>query len=210
MNKKTSLSILVLVFFSSVKSQGFEKTPLFDFLENNFDSTIIYFPTSNWHIEPNYFIISKNDTSYYLYTYRSPYRRAGLNPDVLKLFFVTQHIRFTQTIPDTNRYFLPKTKYNQDSILELKWQEIVSNDSIWHLPDDGALGEPKCPEGGPNCEVYDVGTDVFILVSPQGIKSLSFYAPGFFEECCKAVIPGRKNELQIRNNFHEIFKDEMD
>lgn len=210
MKTKLFLNFLLLIFFSSLKSQGHEKTPLIDFLQKNFDSTIIYAPTAHSQREANYFILSKNEKRYYLFTYRSQYKNIGIYPDELKTLFVKEHIRFTQTIPDTNRYFLPKTKYNQDSILALKWREVVSDDSLWHLPDDAVLGEPKCSEGGPDCRIYDATTDVFILITPHVIKSLSFYAPEFFEQCCNAEIPGRRNELRIRAQFCDLFREELD
>lgn len=205
---------LVTVAFLSVilftRGQGVQTTPLFDYLQETFDSSVIFYPQGSAIYGVAYFIITKKDTSHYLYTYKSPYTKAGLNPDPLKLFFVKQHIKFTQTIPDTNRFFLPQTTYHQDSILALKWRKIVVEDSVWQLPDDVALGDPKCRPGDVYYDIYDGTTDIFILITREDMKSLSFYAPGFYEECCSADIPGRKKEWDIRNHFREMFKNEFD
>lgn len=210
MIKKVLVFVTFLLIFFFCKGQGVETTPLFDFLQKTFDSSVIFYPKGSAIFGVQYLIISKKDTSYYLFTYKSPYTRAGLNPDSLRLFFVKQHITFTQTVPDTNRYFLPQTKYRQNSLLTSKWKKIVAEDSIWHLPDDVVLDGPKCPPANINCEIYDDITDIFILITPDVMKSLSFYAPGFYEECCNANIPGRKQEWNIRNHFRELFKDDFD
>lgn len=187
---------LVGFTYNSAAQRYKENTPLHKFLQENFDSTIIYYSWSNWYSYPKYQIISKQGTSVYFFTYKSPYQMiGGMAPNVLAEKFVLEEMRFRQTPPDTNRYFLPKYVMAKDR--DIHWKQVNDFD-VWNV------GKDKYEPGG--CNVYDDGTDTFYLISKSGVKVLDYYAPDFFETCKPKNI-NRQNVIRTRDVMKKIFAD---
>ncbi len=115
MNKRSViLLILFNLFFANINNVGAQgaqnEYPMFLFLQNNFDSTIIFIPGSQWITPEDYFIIAKKGEQVYLFTYKSPYRKAlGIKyPTPIREKFFREDSIYDFSVPDTNRFFLPK------------------------------------------------------------------------------------------------------
>lgn len=174
-------------------------TPLHKFLQENHDSIIIYFPSSKGNKYPDYYIISKDSINTSYYTYINPYKMVGGYPKNITLKFVKEKMNFWKTLPDTNRYFLPK-------IVPYKLRKTYWTDVIcllpWTLKDDTI--DEGCIASNKDCYTYDGLTEVFYLITKSAIKVLAFYEPEFFEKCC----PGREDRIKavkIKKIFIKAF-----
>lgn len=194
-----SLLMLVNVLLAQKK---LDEIPLLKYLQANFDSTVIMHVYSNWHYEPNYSIVCKNDKEGLAYfTYKNPFTNfsARAYPKELVDKFINLAVSFKTTPPDTNRYLLPVSQiaiYKNDL-----WQTIQKND-CWHIKDDVLLGG-GCSTG--KYGIYDGGEYSFYLITKQSIKELYFYEPFYFEEHCPDN-NGRKQIINIINSFGKVFK----
>lgn len=188
---------LWLSFFSSAlfAQQYREKTPLHAFFKNNFDSTIIYYGWSSWNTAPNYLIISRKDNNTYYFTYTSPYRKMfGYKiPGDLDVKFMLEQLKFENTPPDTNRYFLPVKIHH--SVRNEFWTDVNAY-NIWKLNDN-------IPEAT-RCSVSDGGEDTYYLISKSGIKTMSFYEA---KECSPINI-NNQLEIKTKNVFIKIFDNQ--
>lgn len=196
--KTILLTIQFIFFYNSLQAQIYkETTPLHNFFKNNFDTTIIYNQWSSWYPYPNYYIIAKKDSSVYYFTYKSAYSKVQgrYYPADLHRKFIKEEGNFKSTIPDTNRYFLPA--YIHYSNRKLYWFQINSF-NISNLK--------EANENIRGCEVYDDGSDTYYLITKQGIKTKTFYAADFYENCK----PGNINligEIKTRELILKIFRD---
>lgn len=195
------LLLLITCIFSGLylRAQPYkENTPLHQFLQANFDSTIIYY---NWTggagYFPNYYILAKKDTHVFYFRYTSPYSRIqgrGL-PGSLAVKFANEHYKFGRTLPDTNQYFLPV--YVHHSVINSNWVQVNSF-GIWQLKSvDGANSI---------CEVHDAAYDTYYLISKSGIKTLAYYGADDYEDCGPSD-GNRQREIQTRNFIRSVFKD---
>jgi hypothetical protein len=174
--------------------------PLFKYLQENFDSTVVYNSMNNWRPEPHYLILSKSEKGFALFTYINPFVNfpGGVYPKELALKFTSLSVNYRFSKPDTNRYFLPAQIYYpyQDSL----WKSISKND-IWNLNDDKKEGN-SC--NNKRCAIEDADEHQFYLITKYGIKELYFYAPAFYENCCPQK-GSRFKALQIIRSFNQSF-----
>ncbi len=104
------LLIIFISFHASLNGQIYKQnSSIHNFFKDNFDSTIIYYSWSSWYPYPNYYIMTKNDSSLYYFTYESPYSPiiGRSYPIALLNKFIREQFLFQGTSPDTNQYFLP-------------------------------------------------------------------------------------------------------
>jgi hypothetical protein len=183
------------------KCQHLRSNRLFDFMKDNFDSTIIYFPFSNWSAYPNYYIIAQKGKKNFLFTYLSPYEQLVKYPDSLRSKFSSMHLKFQFTEPDINEYFIPIK--SEDSLSEIFWSRILKND-IWNLT--GTTDEIFCTaKDSTKYGINDGEEEYFFLITKSGKKSVYFYAPAFFEEHCPGNI-NRIKAIKIMGLFNTAFK----
>jgi hypothetical protein len=167
MNKsklKSFFSLPLIVAFFCANGQADKITPLHTFFQNNFDSTIIWTPSSNWQLGHNYFIVTKKDTSIYFFAYLMPYRNINWRdyPRVLGEKFADENDRFSLILPDTNLYFNPiPVDY---SLKKKYWGEVNAND-IWSVPDSGSREH----------YTIDGSQDNFFLIANGKIRKSIFY-----------------------------------
>ncbi|NVO86370.1 hypothetical protein [Hymenobacter terrestris] len=150
--------------------------PLYSFLQQHFDSTIVYQQQGTWNQGPDMLILSKQGPEVYFFTYRSPYKLAQGRyvPGGLTQQFSRQEVRFRATLPDTNRYLLlqpiPASKLRQT------WQNLRPA-QLWQVRDNGTR-----PINLP-CMIEDATTTVLWFLTRSGSRNASFYAPDFYEQC---------------------------
>lgn len=82
-------------------------------------------------------------------------------------------------------------------------KDIKKNDP-WQLADDKRDGEGCPPSVKDKYEIFDGGTILLYLISKSEIKTLSFYAPDFYEEKCPGG-KGRQHILAIDALFSSLF-----
>jgi hypothetical protein len=193
---KTVLFQIILIFsYSFLPAQAYNETSaLHSFFRNNFDSTVIYSPWSNWDISPNYRIVAKKDTSIYHFTYKSPYRKVQERyPADLLSKFIKEEVKFSSTTPDTNRYFLPYYIYHRNKTSN--WIQINSF-GLW------GLEEIEDSKGG--CQIRDASYDTYYLITTNAIKVLTYYAADFYDTCKPENI-NRKNAIKTRDIILKVF-----
>lgn len=184
------ISFCLLYFFSSGQKAK-DSIPLFLFLQENFDTTIILDTYSTWGHSPHYQIISIKNNEFYPFTYLNPftfYKGRGL-PKSLQTKFSAQNSKLQFSLPDTNAYFLPKYfTYPEEPGIRKTIREL----SLWTLPDDIKEGE-GC---GTDCYTFDsVEYDIWLITNKE-IRKLHFYDPEYFEKCCP-VRKGRQTAIQL-------------
>jgi hypothetical protein len=176
--------------------------PLHKFLQNNFDSAIIYNPSSNWEFDTEYLIMAKLNGYVMHFTYLNPYKQyfGRHTPETLSSMFNRERNHFGEVLPDTNRYFLPK--FIRDSTIRNgSWNNIISQ-NIWSIKDDRILGE-GCDNK--RCGIFDADNHTFYLITKSGIKQLYFYAPAFYLARCCPNKEGLKEAVSIINTFKTSF-----
>ena len=128
MRKATLLGTIILSTYTVFGQSKANEIPLFKYLQENFDSTVVCNSTNAWNSEPHYQIISKNNKGLAFFTYYNPFTffSARAYPKELAEKFVMLSINYRFSIPDKNRYFLPGIVYYQyqDSL----WYSIKKND----------------------------------------------------------------------------------
>lgn len=150
--------------------------PLYRFLQQHFDSTIIYQQQSTWHLSPDMLILSKKGQQVYFFTYRSPYQliQGRYIPGGLTQQFSKQEARFRATQPDTNRYFLPQRV--SEPVLKQTWESLRPT-QLWQVRDNDTR-----PANAP-CMTEDATTVTLWFLTRTNSRSASFYAPDFYEKC---------------------------
>ena len=202
--QKTVLLLALSTLFISypISAQQHERiTPLHEFFQANYDSTIIYHSWSNWYSAPNYQIVAKQKDKLYFFTYTSPYKdlRGRYFPGNLLQKFTEEENKFKTTVPDTNSYFLAKNILQ--ATLSKNWKELQAA-NLWKLKDDKNI-----VKSSGNCMIEDGKTSTFHLISKEGVKFLSFYAPDFWEECLEKNI-NRQKAIEARDTFQRFAKEE--
>ncbi len=194
--KTIFLTILLVFSRNFLQAQIYkDTTPLHNFFRNHFDSTIIYNQWSSENPYPNYYIIAKQDSSVYYFTYKSAYQKVqGLYyPADLHVKFIQEQGTFKSTTPDTNRYFLPVYIHYSNKILY--WSQINSF-NVWGLK--------EVNQDFMECDISDSGFDTYYLITTHGIKHKSFYAADFYERCKPGNI-NLINQIKTRNTILKIF-----
>jgi len=200
MQKAIVLLAIIVSSYSVFGQSKANEIPLFKYLQENFDSSVVWNSINAWSPEPHYKIISKNNKGLAFFTYMNPYGHfsARAYPYELAEKFNMLSINYRFSKPDTNRYFLPVIVYYQyqDSL----WHSIRKND-LWHLKDDKDEGE-GCRIS--RCDIHDSGENYFFLITKNDIKELSFYDPFFYESCCPGR-EGRQKIIRIIDSFNKSF-----
>ncbi|UYZ64300.1 hypothetical protein [Hymenobacter weizhouensis] len=163
--------LLCCLFYTPGRAQHHKPDRLLQFFQANFDSTIIYHAWSSWYPHPNYYIVAKQGSQSYYFTYKSPYRESkGAHiPGGLIRKFSSEETAFQHAKPDTNRYFLPFPIARQQSAVS--WQQINSS-AIWQAQE---IINPKN-----TCMIDDASRDTFYLITRKNSRAISYYAA---EEC---------------------------
>ena len=102
---------------------------------------------------------------------------------------------FEKTVPDTNRYFLPKDV--NPSLQDSAWRAIIRF-SPW------ALKDTISPEIEQKYWVYDAGGISLLLITKDSVKKIVFYDPWDFQQ----YEPGKTNRktiLKIEKIFDRVF-----
>jgi hypothetical protein len=183
------------------QSQYLRANSLFTFIQNNFDSTIVYFPFSTWNTYPNYYIICKKNEKIFLFTYLNPYKHIGRYPDSLRNNFSSKELKFQFTEADINEYFLPKE--SNDSVSKIFWSEILKNRIETLISTDDNIA--CIAKDSSRYVIYDGDEEYFFLITKAANNPVYFYAPEFFENHC----PGNKNRIKaikIIKLFNTLFE----
>lgn len=198
------LAVSVLTFMTSKSSWAQENnklTPLHEFFQANYDSTIILHSWSDWYSVPNYVIMAKQKDRLYYFTYSSPYQQLLGHPfpGNLAQKFGEEETKFKNTAPDTNRYFLSK-RIRQEN-LSKHWNELQAY-KLWSLKDD----KTNLTANG-KCIIEHGTTNTFFLIDKAGIKVMNFHEPEFWEQCLEKDI-NRQRAIKARAVFESIAKAE--
>jgi hypothetical protein len=202
--KKAGLLLALSLFFISysISAQQHERiTPLHEFFQANYDSTIIYHSWSNWYSAPNFLIVARHKDKLYYFTYTSPYKNllGRYFPGNISQKFMEEENKFERTVPDTNRYLLSKDILQET--LGKYWNELQAA-NLWKLKDD----KHSLTSTG-NCMIADGNTNTFYLINKEGIKVLNFYEPAYWEECLGKDI-NRQRAIKARAMFQRIAKED--
>ncbi|WP_201982785.1 hypothetical protein [Hymenobacter rubidus] len=148
---------------------------------------------------PSYLILAKQKNQVYFFTYQSPYRQARGRyfPGNLVRHFAKQEAAFRAAVPDTNRYLLPGIV--PPDTLRWHWLRLQPR-QLWAIKGDG----PNQP-AAPNCAVDDGDYNTFFLIDQRAMKSATFYAPAYWEECA-GKDPNRQRAIRTRGEFHAILR----
>lgn len=209
MKNKLFLNFVLLSFIllgNSVSAQENKKIipPLYNYLQNNADSTIILTYEQNFLYPAVHFILSKKSDLVTLYLYDSPYDRRGQDaiPRNVRSFFQKRDIEINRLKVDTNSYF--NAKYvKPKKALEL-WRKTMSYQP-WQIKDDAIEGEGCAKSEKKDYDIYDGGSISLYLITNSGIKRLYFYAPEFYNKKCPKR-NGRKSILAIERLFKLYFE----
>jgi hypothetical protein len=181
--------ILLLSIILHLSLNGFTQkiilasNPLEEILQKDFDSTILY-SYSNRGYYYNYLIVAKKDSLVYFYRYSSPLKntlssgdKAPYNSDTQSKL-ISNQLQFIETKPSINEYFSwVDTKSSNKSI----WKDITKY-NIWNLVDGTKLDSINTI-----CETitFDMGYEIFKLLTKDKIIQLQYYDPRGMNEDCK-------------------------
>jgi hypothetical protein len=198
------LALCMLSFIPSKSAWAQEAnriTPLHEFFQANYDSTIILHNWSSWYSAPNYVIMAKHKGKLYYFTYSSPYQQllGAPFPGNLSQKFRDEETKFNNTAPDTNRYFLSR-RILQETLVK-HWNELQTN-KLWSLKDD----KTNLTDLG-KCMIEDGTTSTFFLIDKAGIRISNFNEPEYWEECLGKDIY-RQRAIQVKAVFQSITMQE--
>lgn len=181
-----------ILFLTDAAAQSADSkcNPLQRYLQENYDSTILYATETVLNQEPHYYILSRLNNQVALATYINPYSSFNGHANKTAEIFIREQIIFRNTLADTNRYFLPV--YLPVSNRLQIWDSLIAN-FPWQLQDDSISGEGCNAPRKPGCEIYDGTTAIFFLITKNQIKKLVFYEPAEYEKCC----PGRNDRVAV-------------
>ncbi len=175
--------------------------PLYTYLQNNTDSTIILTYERDPVIPARHFILSKKSNIITLYLYESPYDRKGKNliPKNVRNFFQKRDMEINSLSVDTNSYF--NVKYVKQKKGQDLWNKTMSF-RPWQIKDDTIEGE-GCSKVNKEMEsgIYDGGSISLYLITTNNIQRLYFYAPAYYDKKCPKEKKGRKVVLELERLF---------
>ena len=197
--------IFLLIPFNAISQPIYY--PLVNTLQQEFDSSIVFFPRSNWDMSPNFFILSKKNgkitAARYARPPRHPIRRKTLDPDSLRQLQVDDSLYdvFMWTNPAVNQFYVQQ--HLADSTLNRIWEYATAQD-MFRARDDHDFGHGCSGIDSTNkCYVFDAGEKTFYMISKTYCKYLLYYAPDFFEKrCC----PGVKERQAVNNLSAMMYK----
>lgn len=209
MKARSPLQLVFLIFMLLSKFILAQETikniaPLYKYLQDNADSTIVLTYNQDFLHPVRHFIISKKSDIVTLYLYESPYdwkRRTNM-PVNVRNFFQKREFDINRLQIDTNSFF--NAKYVKPKKAKILWQKTMKY-RPWQISDDTVDGE-GCPIiGDRKYSIFDGVTMKLFLITNNNIKQLRFYAPDFYNEKCPGR-SGRLNILKIEQMFKEYFE----
>lgn len=195
MNKAVFIILTFFLFITRDVIAQPASRPLFSFLQKNADSTLVLEYGRNRLGPVSLEILSKKGDTVTAYTYKDHSTiKKSLNhmPAAIRdAFFRYNRFKILFSPVEVNEYFNPV--YFLPDSLQLMWTETLSLHP-WTINDDIIDGF-ACPpnESGRGTKQYDGESIILTLITKQGIKRLSFYAPEIYEQYC----PGRKGRIAI-------------
>jgi hypothetical protein len=195
--------ILYLAIFSTLEiyAQANGITPLHKFMQLNADTTFILEHQSGWLGPPKYLILSKKGDTTTAYIYDTPPKANVLMPNSIRSAIHKANGYNPNRNIEVNQFFRPVPMPNE---FDGKAWKMLLAERPWNISDDKVDGR-GCPPKKDRSEIDDGGTTNLYLITAGEIKTLSFYAPDFYEKEC----PGRKGRqsiLKIDQLFSELFK----
>lgn len=200
-NPKYPICIFIwcLLMTFNIHAQVRGITPLHKFMQMNADTTLILEHESGWLSTPKYWLLSKKGDTITAYTYEDSDNRKILMPEAIRQKLIKVHNYAESIDVGVNRFFqaVPISK-NELSKL---WDKVLK-EAPWKINDDTVDGK-GCPidVNKEQFNIDDGGTIHLYLVSKTAIKTLTFYAPSFYEKHC----PGRKGRKAILNIDKSFF-----
>lgn len=210
MIKKSLIGVVILCFilvvgFVSAQETKINIPPLYKYLQNNADSTIVLTYERDAVYPVVHFILSKKSDMVTLYLYESPYDRRGKDaiPKNIRNFFQKRDIEINDLKVDTNSYF--NAKYVKPGKAQTLWRKTMFFHP-WQLTDDTIDGEGCDKFKGDSAPVvYDGGGIKLFLITGAEIKQLYWYAPKFYAEKCIEKKKGRKAILKLEQIFRAYY-----
>ena len=183
---------------AALTSRG-QTTPLHRFFQQHFDSTIVYQSGPTGNNSPNYLILAKYQNRLDFFTYCSPYRDVlgHYFPGQLVQKFSQEESRFRATIPDTNRYLLPRRV--EEELLRHSWQAL-------HPPQFWAIqGDEQARRSTGGCVLEHGVESTFYLIDKKAIRVARLYAPAFYEACAGKDV-GRQQAIQASSTLQRLLQ----
>jgi len=181
--------------------------PLFSFLQNNADSTMVLSFTNNWDSSYNFYILSKKGDTINMYTYRyQPPIKVVADVDIPESIakrITKENISASGALPSLNAFF--EVQVLAKDSLKSFWGQVIETHA-WQMKDDSTDGQ-ACPvkKGTRPDQIYDGGGLSFYVITASEMKELKFYAPAFYEEYCPGR-PGRVSALKANELFRSFFE----
>ncbi|UOQ69150.1 hypothetical protein [Hymenobacter volaticus] len=184
---------------TALVSRAQAPSPLHSFFQQHFDSTLVYQSSSHQNASPNYLILAKHQNRLAFFTYTSPYRDVlgHYYPGPLVQKFGQEDSRFRATVPDTNRYLLPKRI--AEETLRPSWYSLVPP-QLWAIP-----GDEQARSATGACMSEDGEEITLYLIDKKAIRAARFYAPTFYEVCV-GKDAGRQQVIQLRNTLQQLLQ----
>ncbi len=176
-----------------------EEIPLLKFLQENFDSTVVYSPHVFSGTNKNRFwIVSKKGNDLVFSVYENLYKIDLYKdyPQLLTEKFFKLDSAYRKVLPDTNIYYHPFVVGFQK--IKEPWNTITAN-NFWCLRDDYA--DKNCYEFN---YLMDYSFDVFYRITKNEIKILSF-GPIQFDRQCTSKPEEISKALNIIQAFISVF-----
>lgn len=176
------LTIASLLFYSVPSKGQWNKTntPLDSFLQRNYDSSFILHDGSS----KNLYIVAKNGNRQYFFRYKSNQNHVGDTPG-LDCWITKELHKFSNTDPDTNRYF---------SVLSMRKYTLWNEQKIWKIWN--MTDNYKAPK---TCGSVDDGHIVlFTFISKNNIQRRRYYEPFYYASC--------DNEVNLMKNVVNIYR----
>lgn len=180
---------LALFSFQSARAQSYGITDLHKFMQAHADTTFILTYESGWLLPPKYLLLSKKGDTTTAYIYEVPYKTDILMPNAIRLALYKVNGFNPIDKIEVNKFF---RAFRMPVKYKGKIWNMLMEEKPWQIPDDKVDGY-GCPPGKNGSEIFDGGTTKLYLITSKEIKTLSFYAPDFYEKEC----PGRKGRQSI-------------
>jgi len=211
-NLKLIALLCILTAFSLTRpekcvAQHKKIPPLFSFLQDSADSTMVLSFTNNWDSSYNFYILSKKGDTINMYTYRyqPPVKvLAGIDvPKRIAKRITKVNMSAYGAPPDVNAFF--EVKVLAKDSLKSFWRQVLKADA-WQMKDDSTDGEGcLVNKGNPSAQIFDGGGLSFYVITASEMKELKFYAPAFYEQHCPGR-PGRISALKVSELFYSFFE----
>ncbi|SFE48367.1 hypothetical protein SAMN03003324_00635 [Pedobacter antarcticus] len=189
------MRFLLLLFFMFLGVKGAdaqllkEGKLLLSFLQDNADSTVVFGYKTGFLSPPEFVMISKKGDTITAYTYRAPPAEEVLMPHNIGYAVLMNHRFSIYKVPIAVNQFFNPFFIPGDELLIL-WKAL-KDEQAWDIQDDTVDGG-GCPLPI-DTRIYDAASVEVQLLTKEKVRSLSFYAPAFYEKNC----PGRNGRIRI-------------